>query len=306
MKPRLTRSIFCVSSLALVLAGFVAVPRATASAGFLVVTSDTTLTEDHDGSIYIAADNVTLDCAGHRVTGDGSGFGISVGANGVTVTNCKVQRFSTGIYTAAQGTRILGNVLVENGEGLRLSGATGATVSDNTARESDLWGIIACCHASENTISDNTTRKNRLLGIGLNNASSNRVTGNVSRQNGNGFDISFSSEFNTILNNVAANNAGTGFGFTAGNNNLIEGNVSMNNGEGPAGGGFVFNNSSGNTVTNNIAKRNGSTGFNVFFGSELNLFSGNHACKNFFGDAFDSSIGLGNTWIDNDFCNSAL
>jgi len=51
---------------------------------------------------------------------------------------------------------------------------------------------------------------------------------------------------------------------------------------------------------------NGSSGFNVFFASELNLFSGNHACQNFFGDAFDSSTGAGNIWSDNHFCNSVL
>ncbi len=42
-------------------------PPATASSGTLVITSDTTLTEDHHGNIVIEADNVTLDCAGHTV-----------------------------------------------------------------------------------------------------------------------------------------------------------------------------------------------------------------------------------------------
>ena len=67
-----------------------------------------------------------------------------------------------------------------------------------------------------------------------------------------------------------------------------------------------FNNSSRNTVTGNVATNNGSSGFNVFFGSELNLFTRNHACQNFYGDAFDSSTGAGNTWAENHFCNSSL
>ncbi len=59
-------------------------------------------------------------------------------------------------------------------------------------------------------------------------------------------------------------------------------------------------------MTGNVATNNGSSGFNVFFGSELNLFTRNHACQNFYGDAFDSSSGAGNTWSDNFFCNSLL
>ena len=80
----------------------------------------------------------------------------------------------------------------------------------------------------------------------------------------------------------------------------------MNNGSGPSGGGYSFNDSSRNTVTRNIAMHNGSSGFNVFFASESNIFTRNHACQNFFGDAFDSSTGAGNTWTDSHFCSSAL
>jgi hypothetical protein len=36
------------------------------------------------------------------------------------------------------------------------------------------------------------------------------------------------------------------------------------------------------------------------------VFAFDHACQNFFGDAFDTSTGAGNTWRDNMFCNSAL
>ena len=41
------------------------------TAGTLYVVTDTTLTADHDGNVVILADNVTLNCDGHKVNGPG-------------------------------------------------------------------------------------------------------------------------------------------------------------------------------------------------------------------------------------------
>jgi parallel beta-helix repeat protein len=311
MKRGLIRSIFrALVLMALVTVALVAGSQALASTGPMYVTSDTTLTEDHFGSVFITADDVTLDCAGHAVIGGGVGTSVSVGidvlANGVTVTNCVVRGFLTGVFTAAQGTHVVADTLSENNEGLRLQGATGASILGNTADANAWWGILACCNANGNTISGNSTKLNRIVGMGLNGASWNVFTNNVAAHNERGFGVGFSSDHNTISHNVAANNSVTGFDFLDANDNAIDTNVSVRNGSGPNGGGYAFNNSSRNTVTGNIATNNGSSGFNVFFGSELNLFTANHACRNFFGDAFDSSLGAGNTWIDNHFCNSSL
>jgi hypothetical protein len=49
---------------ALVVASLVSAGTASATSGTLVITSNTTLTEDHTGNIVIGADGVTLDCAG--------------------------------------------------------------------------------------------------------------------------------------------------------------------------------------------------------------------------------------------------
>ena len=68
-----------------------------ASAGTLSLLVDTTLTEDHDGDIIIAADGITVDCDDRSVTESGSGIGIFLGnQTGVTIT--------TGRYAGQQGT----------------------------------------------------------------------------------------------------------------------------------------------------------------------------------------------------------
>jgi parallel beta-helix repeat protein len=280
--------------------------HAGASTGFMLVTSSTTLTEDHNGPILIAGPSVTLDCAGHSVSGDGSGNGIAVVAADVTVKSCTVRSFSTGIYTNAARTQILANTTVGNGEGIRLDGAVDSTVAGNAANGSDLWGIIACCNAQRDTISGNTMDGNRLLGLALNHASHNSVVHNTATHNDHGYSIAFDSDFNDISHNTAVdNNHGFDFAFVA--DSTIEHNVSSRNGSGPDGGGFSFSDALRNRVAFNDAMDNGSTGFNLFFRNEANVFTKNHACGNYFPDALDASVGaVPNTWDKNHFCNSTL
>jgi hypothetical protein len=79
-------------------AAFLFVGAAQTSGGTLVVSSNTTLTEDHYGNIVIAADHVTLNGAGHRVIGIGTGTGVLVdGHIGVTLANLDVSGFEVGI-----------------------------------------------------------------------------------------------------------------------------------------------------------------------------------------------------------------
>ena len=77
---------------------FVLPATATATSGEMHVTQNTVLTEDHSGEIVIDADNVTLDCAGHLVTGTGIWFVILVdGHSGVTVKNCRITAGENGL-----------------------------------------------------------------------------------------------------------------------------------------------------------------------------------------------------------------
>jgi parallel beta-helix repeat protein len=262
------RALQLLAASAVVVGGAVTAPCATATTGPMFVNADMRLAEDHlGGSIFVVAPNVTLNCAGHTVDGEGVGpgaAGVYIAADGVTATNCVVRSFTTGVFTGdgIAGARIVGNMLTGNDEGVRLAGASGALVSGNTASANAFWGILACCGSTDNTIGFNTTKANRFIGIALNEASSNRVVNNTATANETALDFLFSSG-NTIARNTAAGNRGTGFNFIQANDNLVDRNVSASNGSGSVGSGFAFNASSRNRVTNNIAARNGSTGFNA-------------------------------------------
>ena len=70
-----------------------------------VITEDVVLANDlldcEDGLI-VAAQDVTLDFAGHQIVGRGSaGIGVRVAADGVVVRNGTIRSFSTGVLSAA-------------------------------------------------------------------------------------------------------------------------------------------------------------------------------------------------------------
>ena len=122
-----TRLLTLFAALAL---GLVVLPTVVASAttGTMQITTDTTLTEDHNGQIQITADNVTLDCAGYKVIGPAAPSESDVGirvhfVSGVTVRNCDVSGFAVGIILwGTDGSTIEGNTTHDNVTGVGAAG----------------------------------------------------------------------------------------------------------------------------------------------------------------------------------------
>ena len=191
----------------------------------LLVTSDTILRDDHQGSVEVEADDVTLDCAGHTISGPGTraedeyGFvGILLdGRTGVTVKNCRVSGFDYGILLTAR----LG------------SGSDGNRLVDNAA-----FG-------------------NRLDGVRINESEHNVLTGNIASSNGqHGF--AFEGNSNIVTRNKAFDNELDGFAVGGGHRDIVfSANISMRNQN-----GFVVV-GTGHTLLRNTAAENGDNGFEI-------------------------------------------
>jgi parallel beta-helix repeat protein len=114
------------------------------------ITEDKTLAHDYictgDG-ITIGADDITLDCNGHYITGAGSNNGISLGNNNVTVKNCTISDFTNGF---------------------NLLGANNATIKYNTIHDVTSVGINGYSGAEWVEISHNEIY-NAVEGIHLDN-----------------------------------------------------------------------------------------------------------------------------------------
>ena len=88
------------------------------NAGSLTCTLNRDVTVSGSAGIEITANNITLDGAGHTVTGDGAtnAAGIEAGSNtGITIKNSIVQHFQDGIYFGFTGSStITGNTATLN------------------------------------------------------------------------------------------------------------------------------------------------------------------------------------------------
>jgi len=106
------------------------------------ITEDTVLLEDlincPGNGIIIGADNIILDCDGHMIDGIGSssyGAGVSFSNNdGVTVKNCNIQEFMSGINMYGSSSNInnnnvYGNTLSNNSYGIYVDIPWNGTIS---------------------------------------------------------------------------------------------------------------------------------------------------------------------------------
>jgi parallel beta-helix repeat protein len=280
-------SIIASGTVALLLVlGILFASQVSATSGTMSVTTDTTLTEDHDGSITVDVDNVTLDCDGHLVTGPGSGHGIRIGINrtGVTVKNCEVTNFNDGIHvTESTNITLVNNTPHHNSSnGILLNQSNGNTVTgnqidDNGFGNPNTWGILLI-EADNNVLANNSANRNGETNFGLEPGSDGNTFKNNTASGGlRGFTFP-SSSGNTFEGNTVTGVSVQGFESDAlANNNVFKNNTAADNG----GNGFRISGTN-NTVTGNQSHRNGGWGFEDFSVPGVNTYSKNVCTGNQF------------------------
>ena len=124
------------------------------------VIADHTMTADLTNcgfrGLIVAADDVTLNCAGHVI--DGSYISLAYGiyvdhTTGVTITDCYVAEFDFGIgVNTCAGTRLTGNSIHDVvRRGIYLSGSSTTEVSDNRVLHTQSFEGIYLSNSSNNT-----------------------------------------------------------------------------------------------------------------------------------------------------------
>ena len=183
------------------------------------ITTDTVLTNDllncPSRGLIIGADNITLDGNGHLITGMGSFAGIVLeNRKGVTIKNCRVEGFGTGIRLSYGGN----NNLIDNhtnqnySSGIYLVSSYGNTLSGNIANNNaDLDGDHNIAHGiflvygSGNTLTGNTANHNG-YSIYLFGSDDNTLDGNTANQNRRGIYLASTSSHNDLISNTANDN----------------------------------------------------------------------------------------------------
>lgn len=206
------------------------------TSGTLTITTSTTLTEDHNGNIVIAANRVTLDCAGHAVTGDGSGSGIElIGRTGASVANCRVTNFQRGVFLQGSRSNIFMKNEVSNNaeEGFEFEESDANILVNNRANKNDRDGFDLDDSHGNIFIDQNEVTENGLNGIELDRSNNNVFIGNTANNNGrkgerSGFSLDISTG-NFFRDNTANNNTRNGLRLDSSSDNTFTANQASGN-----------------------------------------------------------------------------
>jgi parallel beta-helix repeat protein len=196
---------------------------------------------------------ITLDLGGHTVSGTGNGFGIQVGADGVTVRNGTVTSFGSGIdgegtlrpgpeavairdltitenagsgivLLNVAGWRISNDLVLRNGTGIFFATARETTITDSFVAHNDGDGIRAVSSSDANTFSGNRVLHNGGDGILVSNSTTELLGNRATFNGGNGIVLHDNPPFRDLIaDNVADGNAKLGItadfpGFDGGGN----------------------------------------------------------------------------------------
>lgn len=118
-----------------------------ATSGQMIIKSNRTLTENHIGQIRFGANNITLDCAGHKISllpvkiNDCGATGAqrcgihAANRTGITIKNCEVVgAYDYGVWIAGTTASVVDHVVARrNVTGFRIEDAKKLTVRSSTA-----------------------------------------------------------------------------------------------------------------------------------------------------------------------------
>lgn len=129
--------------------------------------------------ITLGSDGITIDGAGHSVTGGGA-YGIYLEhRNGTTIKNMSISGFAYGIFLAWSNSNVItGNTVnASSEENISLWGSAYNTITNNTVTNSPWDGIGLIGYSSGNTVKGNTISGNQ-WGLWVNQAGSNTIINN--------------------------------------------------------------------------------------------------------------------------------
>ncbi len=207
--------------------------------------------------IFINANDVTLDCQGAKLVGDGtaSSNGIFDFNNNFLVKNCNIDNYDESIVTHGRstGNKIINNKITNSKSGIILFGSNNIVENNeisNSERGIQLSG--ASNTAKNNVIKDSKNLGGDVMGGIFIFGSNSVVEANKIMNVGRGIDIEDTSTNNNIKSNELSNIEEVGILLYSSSNFIDSNSISNSKAEGI----FIPLRSSTNTITKNIIKNN--------------------------------------------------
>jgi parallel beta-helix repeat protein len=206
--------------------------------------------------ISINSNNVSLDCKGYKIGGNGTGYGVYAYGSNNDIADCVINNFYDGIFISQANNSYIENNSVTNSA---YAGIVNGWESNNTyiignILNSNYWAGVFCQGSHYNTsLINNTANSNSLYGFYLTN--NNLVKNNTLSSNGYSGLYLVSSSKSTVANNTITNSGSYGIRMLDVSNNTIRDNIIQFNPTGiiyetstASNYNLVFNNFFRNTV----------------------------------------------------------
>lgn len=187
------------------------------------------LTNDMTGLITVERDNITLNGAGHDMTGDGNRAGVQLQqVNNVTIGNMTIGTVGAGIWLYSSSHSVISgnNITGAVNSGILISEySNNNTVSSNSITNSTVGMYLES--SPNNTVSGNNIETYANTGIALHWSPNNIVSGNNVTNNYFGISCAYSNNI-TIIGNTVADNGFLGIWLVSSNCTICHNNF-MNN-----------------------------------------------------------------------------
>ncbi len=225
-------------------------------------------------SLGVNYDNAMVNCAGHTITRDSTGYAIRSQGTNITVANCNTMNGASGVYLAGDG-HTLSSITIQNSEvsGVYVTDGSGGHTLSNITIENSAYGLQF--HSSNgNTLNSVNVSGSSNAGIYFNNSNNNAINNSsLSGNSGRGIDMT-NSNGNT-LNRSAFNNNQYGI-YAMGSSGNFTLDSEMN---GNQFHGIMFDTASNNVFSGNSVQNN------MLFGIRLNIstdttLNNNIVCRN--------------------------
>jgi parallel beta-helix repeat protein len=196
----------------------------------------------------INADNIVINCDGYRIEGSGYGFGLYghnyEKVNNVTIKNCEITEFTTGIVLKGNNNKLVNNHLHHNDVGVNIEGNYTDIISNTIDKPKGFNGMILAGH--DFLVHNNTF--DYFIAVKLQTDNST-IGNNIVYNNYTGFSF-FDSDNNIIRDNEITDGDSEGIYFAVSNNNIITDNIITGNKNGMRFDNSWENNVSGNYLSN--------------------------------------------------------
>ena len=176
---------------------------------------------NHPGTcITFGAGNVTFDCRGHTIGGNGTDYGIYTSENNTKIQNCVIADFYFGIFLGeSSNSTVVNNTISSAGNGIYLGWASNNDIINNTVYSNDISGIYLDLWCTNNSIANNMVHSNNVSGIYLRWSTNNGIINNTVYSNNNsGIYLDWNSTSNNLINNNITDNAKNGVYFSSSSN----------------------------------------------------------------------------------------